>query len=103
MSDIYLDIKDLSKHLKIKRSTLYAWVSQGKIPHVKVHSLIRFQKEEIDRWLESFKKDNSTPSPIIPEGREKAPLDILIDRAKRDVYNTQRGKTGPLSRPGREG
>lgn len=51
------DVKELSKQLSIKPSTLYAWASHGKIPHVKIHGLIRFRPEEIESWLVSFRKE----------------------------------------------
>lgn len=54
---MYLDIKELTQYLNIKTSTLYAWVAQGRIPAIKIHGLIRFQKEEIDAWGESFRKE----------------------------------------------
>ena len=46
-----LTIKDLAEQLRIKPSTLYAWASQGKIPCVRIHGLIRFRPEDIEGWL----------------------------------------------------
>jgi excisionase family DNA binding protein len=56
-----LTIVQVSEWLHIKPSTLYAWVSQGKIPHVKIHGLIRFQPDEIQQWLASFHTQNANP------------------------------------------
>ena len=52
---MFLNVKDLSEYLKIKPSTLYSWAARGIIPHYKVYGLLRFKKEEIDLWIESFK------------------------------------------------
>jgi excisionase family DNA binding protein len=89
---MYLAIKELSQYLNIKPSTLYAWVAQGKIPHVKINRLIRFQKEEIDAWVESFKNDRPKAIPICRMGRSHEDIHALIDRAKREVYNTSHGR-----------
>ena len=53
--------------LNIKTSTIYAWVAQGKIPHVKIHGLIRFHPHEVDQWINSFKGNQSTKLPLLPK------------------------------------
>jgi excisionase family DNA binding protein len=101
---VLLTIRELSQYLNIKRSTLYAWAAQGKIPHVKIHGVIRFQKEEIDAWVESFRKERlkKVPSPSF-SGRDYKDIDTIIAKAKREVYNAHRGETRPISSPGKEG
>jgi len=53
-----LTIEDLSKYLKVPRSTLYKLCQEGRVPSQKVGRHWRFRKEAIDRWLES-KNDKS--------------------------------------------
>jgi len=51
-----LTIDELSAYLKVKKSTLYNWVSEGKIPrnlYLKVGGSLRFRRKEIDRWMEN--------------------------------------------------
>jgi excisionase family DNA binding protein len=96
---MYLNVKELSKYINIKSSTLYAWSAQGKIPHLKIHGLLRFHKEEIDRWAQSFRKQTPEKSISIPKNSPKTSIDILIDRAKREVFNSHRGKTAPKPSP----
>lgn len=93
---MYWDIKKLSVHLNIKLSTLYAWVAEGKIPHFKIHGLIRFRQEEIEQWLQSFRKIRH-PRPSEPISRQSNvdDLDILIERAKQEVYNDHKRETRP--------
>ena len=88
-------VSQVSEMLNIKVSTLYAWVAQGKIPHLKIHGLIRFQPETLHRWIESFKHLKSQP-PQLTETRSPSLscLDNLIARAKREAYNPQTGKSG---------
>jgi len=100
---MYIDVKELSHYLNIKPSTLYAWVHQGKIPHLKIHGLIRFQKEDIDRWTESFRRERIEKPFRMPKAQGKIAIDILIDRAKREVYNFHHGETRPISSPKKGG
>ena len=52
----YLNIEELSEYLGIKKSTLYAKVASGQIPHYKIGHLVRFKKADIDCWMESLKQ-----------------------------------------------
>jgi excisionase family DNA binding protein len=97
-----LTIKDLSSWLNIKPSTLYLWAAQGKIPCQKIHGLIRFDPEQIHRWLESFQDKPPVPVPSFFRNC-RTDVDRLIEAAKRDAY-TPRGETRPTASPkGKEG
>lgn len=48
-----IDINELSELTGISVSTLYSWVSQKRIPHIKIGRMVRFRMDEIDRWLSS--------------------------------------------------
>ena len=50
-----LSVKEISGHLKVKESTLYSWVSQSKIPFVKLNGLLRFDTDEIEAWVKENK------------------------------------------------
>ena len=91
-----LTIKDLAEQLRIKSSTLYAWASQGKIPCVRIHGLIRFRPEEIERWLRGFAKIQPTLPDYKRRGRD---IDEIIAAAKRAIYNPRHGETGPALSP----
>lgn len=49
--DTVLTITELSKYLKISRSTLYKLAQEGKVPGQKVGRHWRFHKDMIDQWL----------------------------------------------------
>lgn len=53
----YIGINELSEHLGIKRSTLYARVADRQIPFYRFGRLIRFKKTEINDWIESLKQE----------------------------------------------
>jgi excisionase family DNA binding protein len=92
-----LTIKDLSAWLNIKPSTLYLWAAQGKIPCQKIHGLIRFDREKVIRWLESF--DRKAPISVPAFSRTSATdIDQLIEAVKRDAY-TSPGETRTTASP----
>ena len=94
---MWLTVKNLSQRLQIKPSTLYAWVSHGKIPCWKIHGLIRFDPIEIDRWLASFAPPHSVLPQIVTSRTDHADLEQLIASAKREVYTSSHGETRPRS------
>ena len=98
-----LDIHEVSQWLKVQPSTLYAWVAHRKIPALKIHGVIRFQRDVIEQWMQAFRTDQaegssetmSAPRPVpTPRRRRHGPehVDDLIARAKRDAYTPSRGK-----------
>jgi len=46
-----LSVKELSEYLGIKIHTIYTWVSQKRIPYVKIGSLTRFDVDVINNWI----------------------------------------------------
>lgn len=94
----YWDVQAVSKYLNIKPCTLYAWAAQGRIPCVKIHGLVRFRRDEIDQWLESFREQPKAEES--PRVRARAfDIDRVIARAKRDAYNPRHGETRLRSSP----
>jgi len=53
-----IDIPTLSSLLSVKPKTIYDWVHRNTIPHIKLGKLVRFDENEIKKWLEN-KKSNS--------------------------------------------
>ena len=49
--DAVMTIKELSKYLKISRSTLYKLAQEGKLPAQKVSRQWHFHKDVVDAWL----------------------------------------------------
>ena len=47
-----MTIGELSKYLKIAKSTLHKLAQEGRLPEQKVGRLWRFRKETIDSWLD---------------------------------------------------
>ena len=49
---IYLTLKEVAELLKVKPRTVYAWVSDSRIPFERKGSLLRFRLDAIVAWNE---------------------------------------------------
>ena len=50
--DEILTYADVCRRYKLKRGTLYCWVSQGSIPHVRLGPrTVRFRRSDLEQWL----------------------------------------------------
>jgi excisionase family DNA binding protein len=48
-----LTVDELSQYMCTPVPTLYTWTHQKKIPHLKLGRALRFDRIEIDSWLQS--------------------------------------------------
>ena len=55
MSDDIITIKEVAEYLKIKEKTAYALAAKGEIPGFKVGGSWRFDKNDIQQWIEKQK------------------------------------------------
>jgi len=91
-----ITVKELSKFIRVKESTLYAWASSGSIPSHKLNGLLRFDIDEIKEWVKESGY-MAEPIPALPVQQPK-PLDIdtvvkkAVDEVKRKRYNKANGK-----------
>jgi excisionase family DNA binding protein len=46
-----MDMNEASEYLGIRKNTLYEWVIERKIPHVRVGRLLKFRREDLENWL----------------------------------------------------
>jgi excisionase family DNA binding protein len=51
-----IDIDELAEYLKIKKQTIYNWLSERKISGIKVGGVWRFDRKEVDAWLKSKRR-----------------------------------------------
>lgn len=93
-----LTVKELAHQLHIKPATLYAWAAQEKIPCLKIHGLLRFDRQTIHEWLRSFgvsRHDQGLRLGL--PNKTSDSVDALIARAKRGPYTSHHGETRPKS------
>ncbi|MDH4088520.1 MAG: helix-turn-helix domain-containing protein [Nitrospira sp.] len=99
--DMLLTIKDLSRWLNIKPSPLYLRAAQGRIPSQKIYGLVRFEREKVTEWLDSFERKSVESMPRASRASHRD-LDRIIEAAKRDAYTPPPGKPSTASPKGRE-
>ncbi|MEK6544286.1 MAG: helix-turn-helix domain-containing protein [Elusimicrobiota bacterium] len=54
--------EELAGYLSVSTKTVYKWVFFKKVPCVKIGRTLRFDKSEIDLWIDSLKKSTNTIS-----------------------------------------
>ena len=59
MNKRLINIKELSELTGLSVNTIYAWVSQKRIPYYKIGSLVKFAISEIEEWLKNQKVEVS--------------------------------------------
>jgi excisionase family DNA binding protein len=55
-----IDIDELAEYLKLKKQTIYNWLSAGKISGIKVGGVWRFDRREIEAWLKTKRRVGKT-------------------------------------------
>ena len=95
-----LTVKDVAAWLQVKEKTVYAWVSQRRIPCVKINRAIRFDERELEQWLQTCHVQIGPTCVPTTSRRNKSFTDVdhLIEGAKRAVY-TAHGETKPIASP----
>ena len=46
--------------ISVKPSTLYQWAELGQIPCIKINGSLRFDIEDIMKWIKSCKKESAS-------------------------------------------
>jgi len=89
-------VKELSKFIRVKESTLYAWANNGLIPCHRLNSLLRFDLEEIEEWI---KEPRHIPEQLfVMPVKSVKPQNIdtiiknAVDAVKGKRYNKASGK-----------
>jgi len=93
-----LTVKELAEQLHIKPATLYAWAAHDKIPCLRIHGLLRFDRQTIHEWLRSFGTSRHHQGLRLgPPNSTSDSVDALIASAKRAAYTAHHGETRPKS------
>ena len=51
-----IGVKELSEVLNVRASTIYQWAELGQIPCIKLNGCLRFDLEDISKWISTCKK-----------------------------------------------
>ena len=67
MPTAIMTLKEVSEHLRVSERTVLDWAQKGEIPCGKLGSSWRFQREEVENWLNE--RLSSAPVPTYPKIR----------------------------------
>ncbi|WP_298255594.1 helix-turn-helix domain-containing protein [uncultured Arthrobacter sp.] len=59
MAEPWLSADDIATHLGITKDTVYAWITDKRMPAHKIGRLWKFQTSEVDEWVRSGGSDGS--------------------------------------------
>lgn len=100
-----VNVRELSKFLNMKESTIYSWAKNGFIPSYKLNGLWRFNMEEIDTWIRQLRY-TPTVSQKPPKKIIRQDIDRLVKKAIDDVtgngYNSANREPGQGQGLGKE-
>jgi excisionase family DNA binding protein len=51
-----LKVKDMAALLNVSEKTLYQWAALNQIPHLKINGALRFNADEIEKWLKGCER-----------------------------------------------
>ncbi|NUM36164.1 MAG: helix-turn-helix domain-containing protein [Candidatus Brocadiae bacterium] len=60
-SEKLMTLSEVAGYLQIKERTIYQWAQKGTIPSFKLGNVWRFERKDIESWIESRKKDTLRP------------------------------------------
>ena len=55
--DIFMNVKDVARFLKVETAVIYTACSKGEIPFLKIGKLYKFKKTDVLKWLEKEKEN----------------------------------------------
>lgn len=61
-SERLLTVKEAATFLAVKKRTIYAWVSERRIPFRRAGRLLRFDRVELDAWASAQAENKSAKS-----------------------------------------
>jgi excisionase family DNA binding protein len=51
MNDRLLTVRELAEYVRVNPFTVYRWVEQNRIPHLRVGRTVRFRLDDIDKFM----------------------------------------------------
>ena len=111
MENSFLTVREASKYLGVKPSSLYSLVEEKEIPHYRVGRLIKFKKADLDAFMEERRVDRVDIEKVAqellnparnPEIDVKAIVKKTIAETKGTRYNSYHGRPESAKGVGKE-
>jgi excisionase family DNA binding protein len=62
MTEPWVSVEEVAKHLGIARDTVYRWIERREMPAHRVGRLWKFKLDEVDEWVRSGGAAEDTPT-----------------------------------------
>lgn len=92
--DQFLTTEEVMDYLQINLRTVYRLIRAGRIPAVRIGRQWRFQKADIETWLEHNRSQDRGSPPKAPVGRRARVLVVDDEQIVRDVLLVTLAGTG---------
>jgi len=78
--EVFLTTEEVLEYLQVNLRTVYRLIKAGKIPAVRVGRQWRFQKRDIDAWLDSQRTQSGSLAPVAAPARQgRARIPVVAD------------------------
>jgi len=97
----FLTVIDIASFLNVRPSTIYQWVSLGRLPYYRFGRLLRFKRREVEAWAEKWRSEGTDIKgkgklDLKSMGRKKLDIEQIIKRSiesvRGNLYNFSCGK-----------
>jgi excisionase family DNA binding protein len=61
MTEPWVSVEDVAKHLGVVKDSVYRWIEHRGLPAHKIGRLWKFKLSEVDEWVRSRGADDQTP------------------------------------------
>ncbi|NUO09812.1 MAG: helix-turn-helix domain-containing protein [Candidatus Brocadia sp.] len=82
-------IQEVSEFLKVKKSTIYSWVNQKRIPSFKLNGLWRFDMDKIEEWVKASYGLKVVPQRITKKKSGNKDIDRIVKHAIEEIYGKE--------------
>ncbi len=86
MPEELMTVKELSLYIRVNMITIFKLARKGEIPAVETDGSWRFEKKQIDEWMESRLEPGKEEGEIIREGAERMVLVVDDDEVICDLF-----------------
>jgi excisionase family DNA binding protein len=81
----FMTAAEVAAWLRVGVSTVYGWVSSGRLPFLKFNGVVRFSRHQLTDWMQQHTRGPSLSSGPVPERAREAHPRPLTHRTMGDA------------------
>jgi excisionase family DNA binding protein len=102
-AQVFMTAAEVAAWLRVGVSTVYSWVSNGRIPFLRFNGIVRFPRHQLTRWMQQHMRGPSASSDQVPEPVSGALLRPLTHRTMGQAAARVRRRLIPSKNPSHHG